>query len=524
MAFPFTREELMDLWRSVVDPSYSEPLLKSPEGIALIEAVAEEFARLSEMVNKDAQATFIMPYSGQTGEPAAGASQATVRLRLTRGGDASGEVTIVRGQAFEAVLNDYGPDGSVLVQTGRLYVAARNYSIVPGATELVIDAVAEKPGYGYNLPRPGTITRIVQIGAGMTNDGGTLIAGVASHQLVLAPRADAVGPQHVGQYVLFQGGPNDGQRRRVIGFIPPVNSAYAGVAVLAATGVLGGSIFSDFTPGEIVEQAITGAQGRLIEASSGYLVYDRTTFQDFDIASPILGVESGAMLIPDAILQSPTLVAGRGMVWRVLDFASDLMIAATNDASPEGGKSAMLDEIGMDRDVQRSPGELDDKFRQRVWKLPDVVSPNALKRSMNRVLAEYGAAGCLREVGDVSGLFPGFFFDVAPADVDFDPRYAYAYDLDFAIRPQDRFKLVMDYVEFRAFFDAGVPPSSLGDFGFFYDVVGQINFYDDAPYLSFFDGFPATSAVVNRRVWDALYKAHAGGVSFTLYDERLGCF
>lgn len=93
----------------------------------------------------------------------------------------------------------------------------------------------------------------------------------------------------------------------------------------------------------------------------------------------------------------------------------------------------------------------------------------------------------------------------------------------YGLRPQDRFKLNLDYLEFRAFFLLGVPPSNLGEFGIPYDAPHPYNAFDAAPYLTFSDGFPLTAAVLNRNTWQAVDRARAGGVGFDLYLESLGC-
>lgn len=521
----FTRDELMALWRSTMDPAYTQPLLAGGDtGIEAVEQLAQQLARASEMVNRDGQAMFIMPSSGQSDEPAGGARLARTTLLATRIGNTIQEVTFVAGQVLiEVVTTDFGPDGPVDVKPGRRYVVSRTTGFAPGSMVISLEVAAEKSGYGYNLPLPGTIQAFVQPGSTLSNNGAQVIPGQASHRLVMRPIADVLGAQNIGQYVIVDG-LNNGGIRRVIDFTPPIDSSTGGTAILAATGVLAVNAFSgSFIPGEVIEQPSTGAAGTLLFSSDGYLVFDRTTLTDFAVA-PVAGVQSGTVAVVNAIEQDPNLVADTSASWRVLGWETDLQIEVTNPESPTGGRSPMLDELGLDRGVNRSPGEFDDAYRQRVWKLPDVVSPNAVKRAVNRVLSQFGSAGCFREVGEIDRLFPGFFYDVAPGDVAFDSKYAYAYDLDFSVRPQDRFKLILDYTEFRAFFMVGVPPASLGEFGFFYDVVGAINFYDSAPFLGFFDGYPLTSAVVNRRVWDAVEKVRAGGVGFTLYSEDRGCF
>lgn len=95
--------------------------------------------------------------------------------------------------------------------------------------------------------------------------------------------------------------------------------------------------------------------------------------------------------------------------------------------------------------------------------------------------------------------------------------------IQYGLRTQDRFKLNLDYTEFRAFFLVGVPPSSLGEFGVPYDAPHPYNAFDAAPYLVFTDGFPLTAAVLYRSTWQGIDRARAGGVGFDLYLESIGC-
>lgn len=90
------------------------------------------------------------------------------------------------------------------------------------------------------------------------------------------------------------------------------------------------------------------------------------------------------------------------------------------------------------------------------------------------------------------------------------------------LRASDRFKLLLDYLEFRAFFLLGVPPSDAGDFGVAFDA-GSHNAFDAFPYLAFYDGFPATTAVLYRSTWQAIDAVRAAGVGFDLYLEASGC-
>jgi hypothetical protein len=593
----FTRDELMVLWKSAVDSGYSQPLVTNPDsGIEIIEQAAEQLAVVSDAVETNSQAMYIMPHSAQTAPPAAGAQRASVTLDLTRAGSAMREITLVRGTFVEEIGTDFGPDGGIEVETGRQYALTSQVTLAPGVAAISFDALAELSGYGYNLPLPGSISRIVQPAAHLTNTLATLIPGVPSHNLVMAPPADVLTPENIGQYILLNGA-NLGQVRRMIGYLPaPFDQSNGGTAVLAATGVVRISMVSGvFIPGETITQAVTLGTGTLDVATADVIVYERTTPNDLLVsANTITGAQSGAVANVLQIYQAPGLIADTGVEWRVADWVLDLGLSVTNPASPSGGKSPMLDARGFDRSVFRSSGESDDSYRNRVHQLPDVVSPNAIKRAANRVLAPHGAGVCFREVGEIDKLFPGMFYDVLSTD----PKYAFAYDLDLVtfnaslpatfiegeratqirsdgvhvsgivvtawifatptreglarvngvfeagrpivgdvsgatftptiigpgLDPSNRFKLDMDFLEMRAFFLIGVPPLSLGEFGIAYDTTSQINFYDAAPYLSFFDGYSVQSATINRRVWDAVDKARMGGVSFDLYVENLGCF
>jgi hypothetical protein len=96
--------------------------------------------------------------------------------------------------------------------------------------------------------------------------------------------------------------------------------------------------------------------------------------------------------------------------------------------------------------------------------------------------------------------------------------------ITYGLRPQDRFKTNLDYTDFRAYFEVGVPDVPFGEFGIPYDAPHPYNAFDASPYLTFSDGFPLTAAVLNRTTWQAVDRARAGGVGFTLYYENIGCF
>ncbi len=610
---PLTQDDLAQLWKSVVDPGYSRPFVEQGEGHGY-EAFTQGFAqmgRVSQAVDRSFSALFVEPFSGQTNPPASGARRSTVILTFSRASAFAEPVVVDAGVVLvEEQATDFGPSGGEPVLTGRRYRLLSPAVFIPGDPgPLHAPAEAEDYGFGYSNPLPGTLTYLVQPGKDFTNDRGTVHPGVVAHRLLVRPDPDVVIPEHVGQYVELLSGANAGQRRRVVGYEAPTvdtTPPTGGTVLLAPTTVLRFSLVAGtFTPGEVLEQASTGAQLRVLAQAGGVgglLVADRIA-GTVALGTLCYGVLSGAVCVFDFVELSPDMTAELLTAsWRILDWGVDFGLSVTNALSPAGGASAILDEIGDERGVQRRAGEAgdagDDTYRERVSALADVVSPNALSRTANRILAPYGEAALLREVS--YPLFRGFFFDGDATSSD--PEIAFAYDFDAldvagsgssgnfiegervtqtktdgtiasgraclvypvpaGLLPQpepapylgsvagifgtfvngpdivgetsgavvngtvftgglvsrDRWKVLLDYVEFRAFFLMGVPSIGLGDFGFAYDA-GAFDAYDSAPYLTFYDGYALTEASIDRGIWNALWAARAGGVGFDVVRE-----
>ncbi len=600
---PLTQAELQELWESVTDPSYSRPFVELGEGEGF-EAYTQFFAqlaRVSEAVDTSTQARFITPFSGQTAPPAAGAAKATVTLSLARTRGFERALVLPAGFAVEEEQIDAGELGGVPTLTGRRYLLTQALPFAPGEAgrfDVLAEALAFGPG--FNHPRPGTLHAIVQPGTHFENDRATVEPGVSAHRLLVRPEPDVVIPEHVGQILEFTGGANVGQRRRIVGYAPPEVEAtppHGGIALLAPEAIYRlSAVAGSFAVGETIEQPASGATLRFVRQTPTLLLAERLS--GTLLLGPLLvGQLSGALATADAVELSPDLVAEAGTAsWRILDWAADLGVTATNEASPAGGLSADLDELAEERGVYRRNGEGDPSIARRGGALADVVSPNALVRAVNRVIASYGGSAILREVG-LPGL-RGFFFDGDPTSTD--PNVAFAFDLDrltvtgvatgvfsdgeivkqdnggvvalgravlsfpvpagvlpqplpdpalaglcrvwgsFApgvpivgqtsgasialpvfsggLKERDRWKVLLDYTEFRAFFLMGFAAFGLGDFGFAFDA-GASNAFDAAPWLAFLDGQPLTEANLNRAVWIALNEAKAGGVGFDLVRD-----
>lgn len=265
-------------------------------------------------------------------------------------------------------------------------------------------------------------------------------------------------------------------------------------------------------PGEVVNQAGTGASGIFVRNDGAWSVVLPTS-GTFTAGNAVTGVTSTVVLTPSNIGVDPSLVnETRTATWRILRWDTDLGFSVTNVESPVGGRLGMLDELGKERNIARGNGEVDARYRKRVSKLPDVVSPNAIRRACSKFFTPMGWTTEFREVGTVD--FPGFFYDVP---IQYAPQHSFAWDMDFSIRPADRFKVWLDYAEFRAFFLIGVPKNHLGEYGFAYDSH-PTGFYDIGPLDNYYDGSPYLSGGLNQGLWADLYERKAGGVGFDFFE------
>ena len=628
---PLTRTDLLDVWKGALDRAYREPILDAGEGNGLeahTQALAQ-FARVSEAIDSTTQAMFICPWSGQTDDPAEGGAKATVTLTFARSRLLDRPLVLGAGAFFvEEQTTDWGGDGGVEVVTGRRYVLKNTLVFNPGDSgPFTVEAEAEQFGVGYNNPLPGTLRRIQQPGSGFENDLATVIVqpgvitadalATSNTTIVTTPNEpDTFVPEHVGQYVQFTAGANAGRIGRIVQFvgpdlaaIPPVGSRVIVQWVHSVEGTVTGS----FVEGERIkrggpinlfgsvlapERAIVGGLFRMSfialaaapALAAGDVLTGTTSGAVFTVASVLTG--------QTYVAEAPVGVVG-GATWRILDWSGSLGLVVSNEASPTGGRAAWLDELGFERSLQRSPGESDDIYRQRIKAIADVVTPNAIRRTLSRTLGSI--PWCFREVGTV-GL-PGFFYDgdnSPPGGVphgglndayDYDTllltggpavgtfafqepaeledvggdNYATGYvgridggtTLIFIRRDgglpspvpggvqvrglvsgatfpvtaevanptsvSRRFRLYLDYSQFRGFFMICLPPLGLGEFGFAYGNH-PVNAYDaPSPYLSFYDGFPRLNSLVYGRVYQAIDQVRAGGVLFDLCLDDGGC-
>jgi hypothetical protein len=435
---PLTRADLQAIWEGAVDRAYREPFLAAGEGEGL-EAHSqlwELLARASTAIDVTTQEMFISPWSGQTNPPAAGEAKATVDLTFTRSKRTEQPLVLGVGFVVDEVQTDWGPNGGVMVRTGRRYTLTEAAIFHPGEMgPVTVAAQAERPGHGYNNPLPGSLSGIPQPGAAFENDEATIVevafpapmVGVpgtgARYDLITANEADTPIPDHVGQYVIITGGTaNVGRIGRAVSFAPPdlsVTPAIGSTVQLALDQDFESTSFSGtFVVGEtvrinnpgllgygvVVGERIVGGVKKLL-----FVITSSVVAASYTGTIAATGLLSGALATVANFTYLPRFYTAEvgTVAWRVLTWGGDWGLEVTNEASPTGGRLGMLDELGNERGINRGPGEQDDSYRQRVREIADVVTPNAIKRTLNRTLGTL--PWCFREVG-MSEL-RGWYFD-----------------------------------------------------------------------------------------------------------------
>ena len=423
---PLTQSELLGVWQAAVDRGYSDPLIAAGDGNGLeyVGQMLEQLARASTGIDVTMQSLFITPWSGQSNPPAAGAANATVTLTFERHGLLDKPLLLAAGSIFiEEQTTDWGDPVGEVVTTGRLYTLAEDLVFHPGDVgPFDVAAIADRPGNGYNNPLPGTIRFLHQPGAVFTNDLATVkwtpqatvnLFPPSLATVVAAPQADMFVPEHVGQQVLFTSGVNAGRVGRITTFGAPAPPLAGSSVTLEVLHSFEAFVFAGlFLAGETINFDNGGPVvgiGRVVGARivSGHQKVSYVLMSGVEGANAS-GATSGATAGANSPLFRQLYATEIGTAaWRILGWETDWRLTATNTLSPTGGRLAMLDALGRERAKYRAPREGDDSYRKRVAEIADVVSPNAIRRALYRVLGT--TPFCFREVGMAE--FPGFFFD-----------------------------------------------------------------------------------------------------------------
>lgn len=232
---------------------------------------------------------------------------------------------------------------------------------------------------------------------------------------------------------------------------------------------------------------------------------------------------------PERLLPEAADPANGTVKWTLLDYATGPMALRIVEAEAfSGGRDDDLYLLGDARGVYRQPGESDDAFRERVSRLADVVSPNAVLSAVNRLLRPLGYKGDVSDVSldpnTVGGGFAGLFFDVDP---DLAPTFVSAFDLYAPgdVYPQNPWFVLQDTVEAYGWFLVELPYLGAGDFGIFFDegplfFDDVVNVYYGPAFTGWMDGYPIDGNAVYSAVWSVVHEIRAGGVGFTMVRRR----
>lgn len=207
------------------------------------------------------------------------------------------------------------------------------------------------------------------------------------------------------------------------------------------------------------------------------------------------------------------------LTWSILDYGS-LGVSLEAVGSLSGGRDNDLYLLGRDRGMYQQPGETDDAFRKRVTSLPDVVSPNAVLRTVNKALAPYHVRGNAIDVGTE---LTGVFMDVDPALA---PGSVGAFDLYSPgdAEPTDPWILALSVEEAYGYGLVLVPPLGFGDFGAFFDE-GPVYFdepaevFSSSSFTGWADGYAVEEAAVYSAIHTTLDKVTGGGIHFDIVKD-----
>jgi hypothetical protein len=229
------------------------------------------------------------------------------------------------------------------------------------------------------------------------------------------------------------------------------------------------------------------------------------------------------------------------IVFPVLDPPyGDPTIAVAQLTDTTGGEDAVLDQIGLDRDLPRALGETDPYFRVRINTLPDTVSMGAIERAVAAAFLAWGVTATVIETWDIRYQT---CWDAPAAPIPANPLYdpnLFCYDDPRAFGwnspPALAFRNVwLDEREFRAAFVVVIPTiGAVRDYGMAWDDTAMdaadlmtidllggmraVGAFDIPSALittelpGAWDGYDLGAATVYKGLYDLLQKIKAAGV------------
>lgn len=255
----------------------------------------------------------------------------------------------------------------------------------------------------------------------------------------------------------------------------------------------------------------TGLVGRYVRLVGGSLASDNARTPRLVVAT-YAAVDGQLGIEVDLALDAGDL--GEATTVEVEEY-EDLGVTVSQPDPITGGAADALGAIGVDRGIGKTPGETDAAFRARLQAMPDIVSPAAIVRILDRILGSAGIPYELLETRAIDELM-GFTWDVHP------------YDVGQVCPPIDKLP-GSEYVGQGAvflgpgtltrFFVVCIGQGFEGEFGSFYDAD---TFFPGAPNawdVMFLDGFPLGYAALAGQVYEEINRARAAGVGFMLIRD-----
>jgi hypothetical protein len=243
-----------------------------------------------------------------------------------------------------------------------------------------------------------------------------------------------------------------------------------------------------------------------VNGTNAYWIRARVT------AITVVGTQPLAAKIKALKPNRLTVEAG-AVSWAVRDWA-ELGIKITRIEAFAGGQDDDLGALAEERGITIKDGESDDSLRRRVQELADVVTPAAIRRTINRQIGSYGLSARAMDVQNgLTGLFTG---------QDFADYYGTG-----DLFPTDKQKLIDTDSICYGWFLVFVPFLVDGEFGAFADEGPVIwlepaqTFLASAADMCFADGFPVSANGVYQALWEQINAIRAFGVGFSILRDPL---
>lgn len=362
-SLPPSKETLLDVWRRVVSTDYRHAIESDPESLRIFQSLAAQYADIAARIHRTHQAGFMLPSAYQTGDPASSFRRAECTIQVNREFGYHEERTIGAGAMVleDRIYKPPRPGGvGVPVFGGRVYRNRDAFTLGVGESAVAdVTFEAESPGYGSNL------AHLLDTDTGFLEEG----------RLVLRDQSRA--------------------RANIGGSITAVDLTNGIVTI------------TDAGKPDVFERLDIGLYVRLDQTAN--LANQSLTLRILGFEQPLAEVPVGSGLFPNVIFceipAGATPVVESGSVkWTLLDW-KDQGFNLSDVGVPLGGRDDELFLLGDGRGVYQQQDESDDAFRQRVARLPDVITPAAIRRQMNRVLQPFNYRGLAVDLQDFNGLF-----------------------------------------------------------------------------------------------------------------------